>query len=554
MLRPPVRPFLTRSDGQIAVVFALAAIPLLGFTGMAIDYGLATRLQTKLQAATDATALTLCQANAATTAALLQTQANTTMSGYMGSEVGLTVDPLTVASNPRKITLTTHVTSKTFFSAITGKSGLSLAAMAQCAPPTPKTFEIALVLDTTGSMANSGGSGSKMDALKQAASNFVDYVKSDPAFASDTRISIVPFAASVAVDPVSSATASWVDTGGKSSLHWTNIDKTQANALGFTSRLSIFNALKTISPLWAWGGCFETLPYPQNVQDVAATGGNDSLYVPMFAPDEPGGGTTGSTTWNGNYTFNSYIDDWNGTTSSNCTASPSSFANAEKQACKYQNPRNAKPTGSGGVGLPNGPNFQCLSRPLQRLTSDASTLKTLISSLNAAGSTNIHEGFMWGWRTISPKSVFADGASYSSATTNKVLVLMTDGANSWPDNPYTNYNQTLYFSHGYLTNADGSGPGARLPARYQSVSSTAQQRNALDALTQEACTNAKSTGISVYTIGFSVSSDAIDAQGITLLQNCASLPSQAYVANDSSSLIAAFKSIAKSIGALRLTQ
>ena len=159
---------------------------------------------------------------------------------------------------------------------------------------------------------------------------------------------------------------------------------------------------------------------------------------------------------------------------------------------------------------------------------------------------------MWGWRTLSPYSVFADGAAYSTANTNKVLILMTDGANSWPSIPY-NPNQSQYFALGYLANADGSNPSPRLPPGTQ-YSTSQQQRNALDALTQTACTNVKTTGISVYTIGFSVPSDPIDSQGITMLQNCATNANQAFIANDSNSLIAAFNQIATSIGALRLTQ
>ena len=200
---------------------------------------------------------------------------------------------------------------------------------------------------------------------------------------------------------------------------------------------------------------------------------------------------------------------------------------------------------------------------MQRLTTDATALKTLITSMTAAGSTNIHDGVLWGWRTLSPLSVFADGAAYSPANstsptaTNKVMILMTDGANTWPDNSNNNYNQTLYFSHGYLTNADGSSPTPTMPTAYQTVSSistTAQQRNALDQLTLETCTNAKTAGISVYTIGFSVASDPIDSQGITLLQNCASNSKQAFVANDATGLIGAFGQIAASIGALRISQ
>lgn len=547
--------FVREQTGNVAIIFALASVPLIAFTGAAIDYGFATRLQVKLQAANDATALSLCQTPLSTTTPVLQTQAQVTMAGYMGNTNNLVLDPLTVTSNPRKIMLNSHSSMLSFFSGVLGKASSTVTANTQCGTPVPKTFEIALVLDNTGSMTESSGSQTKIQALQTAANNFIDYVANNSAFASDTRLSIVPFAAAVKLDPTSYATASWVDTGGVSPYHWTNVDKTQAKALGFTSRMSLFNSLKTINANWGWGGCFESLPYPQNVQDGAPTNTN-TLYVPLFAPDEPGGGSSTYSSWgpsnNLSYTFNSYIDDSNGL--SNCPASPSSFAAAENQACKYLNPKNASFTANNAyTGLPNGPNFQCVSKPLQRLTTDKNVLKNLINSLTAAGSTNIHEGLMWGWRTLSPSSVFADGASYTSTTTSKVLLLMTDGANSWPANQYNPYNQTQYFTLGYIKNADGSDPSPRLPAS-QAFASATDQRNAVDALTAAACSNAKTTGISIWTIGFSVPSDPIDDQGVKLLTNCASSPSQALTANNSSDLIADFDKIAKSIGALRLTQ
>ena len=554
LLAPLVKRFAAEQTGNVAILFALASVPLIAFTGAAIDYGMATRLQVKLQAANDATALSLCQTPTSTTTAALQLQAQVTMAGYMGTSNGLVIDPLVITSNPRKIVLKSHANMPTFFSNFVGTPTSNVLANTQCGTPMPRTFEIALVLDNTGSMSASAGSQTKIQALQTAATNFVDYVANNTSFASDSRISIVPFAATVKLNPNTYAAMPWVDTAGVSPYHWTNVDKAQAQALGFTSRLSLFNTLKTFSPDWAWGGCFESLPYPQNVQDGAPTNSN-TLYVPFFAPDEPGVGTTGGTTWGPSnakqYTYNSYIDDSNGL--SNCPASPSTFATAENQACKYLSPKNGKPTSNGATGLPNGPNFQCVSKPLQRLTTDKNTLKALISSLTAAGSTNIHEGLMWGWRTLSPLSVFADGVSYTSATTSKVLILMTDGANSWPDNPNPNYNQTFYFTHGYVKNADGSDPSVHLPPS-QAFATTTDERNALDALTSVGCTNVKSTGISVYTIGFSTPGDPIDTQGIKLLRDCASSPSQAIVANDSSSLIAAFDQIAKGIGALRLTQ
>ena len=56
-------------------------------------------------------------------------------------------------------------------------------------------------LDNTGSMAHASGGVSKMDALKSAATTFVNRVFDDPRIGAYAKISLVPFAAAVAVDP-----------------------------------------------------------------------------------------------------------------------------------------------------------------------------------------------------------------------------------------------------------------------------------------------------------------------------------------------------------------
>ena len=556
--------FAHHRGGNVAIMFAFLSVPMLMFGGIAIDYGFATRLETKLQAATDGTALLLCQTPLSTSNADLNTMAQTAMIGAMGA-ANLVVDPLTITSNPRQITLITHKLSTVFFGKLTKTTSINPGAKAQCATPLPKTFEIALVLDNTGSMAASSGGQSKLQAVQTAATNFVTYVYTNSAFSSATRISIVPFAGAVAVDPSTYRYASWIDKNAQSSYHWTNVGL--LSGTGINSRFDIFNKLQTAYSGWGWAGCLETLPYPLNVQDGAPTSGNnDSLYVPLFAPDEPG---DGSTTY-GSYpasnptsvSFNSYIDDYTGVGSCQKPTQDMTFNTSEWRACKYLYPRDASPVSANQyTGIPNGPNFGCTTKPLQRLTKDTTALKNLISNMAPLGSTNIHEGLMWGWRTLSPISVFADGSAYSSSsnttnanTINKIIILMTDGTNSWPDNPYPNYNNSMYFAAGYFKNADTTTPNPRLPPTNQNISDTSSARNALDALTALACKNAKAANISIYTIGFSVPSDPIDAAGQTLLKNCATSSSQFFLANTSDDLIKAFQQIQASIGALRLTQ
>ncbi len=127
-------------------------------------------------------------------------------------------------------------------------------------------------------MNSSGNDGvSKISSLRSAARKFVTYVLNNKSFSTNTKIAIVPFSSAVAVDAAAYRNAAWVDTKGKSPYHWTNFSGT-ADA-GFKSRFDLFAKLQGVVPSWAWAGCFESLPYPQNVSDMA-TNGDASLYMP----------------------------------------------------------------------------------------------------------------------------------------------------------------------------------------------------------------------------------------------------------------------------------
>jgi hypothetical protein len=161
-----------------------------------------------------------------------------------------------------------------------------------------------------------------------------------------------------------------------------------------------------------------------------------------------------------------------------------------------------------------GPHLYCTSRTLTRLTTNQATLTTEIDALNAEGSTNIHEGFMWGWRTISPTATFTDGLAYRTPYNNKVIVLMTDGANTWNANT-TNVLKSVYSAYGYFSNPDGTTANTRVHPDNANPTTSPQGRAALDQLTRLGCKNARDAGVVIYTIAFSVPGDEIDAQGST---------------------------------------
>ena len=257
--------------------------------------------------------------------------------------------------------------------------------------------------------------------------------------------------------------------------------------------------------------------------------------------------------------MNSYIDDSNSEPSCTTTNQPSSDKDRMwKRSCRFLVPKDATSTtysSGGAVFGTTGPNFSCPVRPLTRLTDSQKTLTKEISSLVPGGTTNIHEGVIWGWRTLSPNSVFStDAAAYAKANNNKVLILMSDGTNTWGANPLNSTLKSLYSAYGYFLNADGTGPVGRLPTGTLLPSNDAQARDAMDALTATACQNARSAGVIIYTVGFSVASDPIDQDGIDLLRSCAGSSTRAFVANNSTALIETFKKIANDLGSIRLVR
>ncbi|HUZ67657.1 MAG TPA: TadE/TadG family type IV pilus assembly protein [Beijerinckiaceae bacterium] len=531
--------------GNIAITFALCLVPLMLTIGVAINYSGGVLLQTKLQTATDATVLALAL-HLSDTPAQLTAAAQSYMNA---SDVGVgstIVSGPTLSAGGSEVCMTTAAENPASFF----KMSLINVSTTACAASSGTNLEIALVLDNSGSMEDSAGGEAKIDALKAAATNFVNSLFANhPTPSGQTtpalRMSLVPFQDAVAISSADTqnGTANWIDVNGQSSWEWNGMIPPSNLASGLTpgtivnSRLDIYKWLVAAGgSKYAWRGCFESLPYPMNVQDVTPSISNpDSLYVPTFAPDEP------DKYKNSNLFSNTYLTD----DSSSCIGTPPISPNdppRQERICKYE-----KPGLSPLKYYWSGPNYACNALPLMRLTTSESSIQSEISRMVALGDTDLHEAMMWGWRTLSPNGPFQDGSPYNS--TKKIIVMMTDGMNFVPA-------ITASMNNG-LPPIGGSGYGAlgyaafdtgRIPAGYQTVTSQANgnQSPAMDELTREACANARAAGISIYTIGFQAV-DIISASGQQLLKDCAGDPSHFYLVTDEPSLAKALASI--SLGA-----
>jgi Flp pilus assembly protein TadG len=369
--------------------------------GAAVDYSRATSLRARLQSATDAATLA-----AAKRIATLDDKALTDLAQQIiasqTSDPTAKVTKLNVSNDKSRIEIASTAISTNAFMQIAGFKEIPLSADAATAIDN-STYEIALVLDNSGSMAASAGGSSKIQALRDAANQLVDTMLTSGPSASRTKISIVPFTLSVQVG-AQYATASWMDRTAQSPIHWQNFNYASSSWKP-ASRFDIFSQLNI-----PWGGCVESRPGDWGVTDAAPTSSDpSSLFVPMLAPDEPGdAGATSYSTSTATWTYeNSYVGDNPTLECASETNTADEYQAAQGKLCKYRNAPFAN-TASG-----RGRNFMCDAKPLLRLTTDMTALHGSINAMTAGGNTNLFEGFAWGWRTLSPNAPFSDGKAYN---------------------------------------------------------------------------------------------------------------------------------------------
>lgn len=196
-LRAMARRFRRDQRGNVLMMFGLALVPLMGVVGVAVDYSRASNARqalnsaidsAALMAARDAQKLTDAQVKARVDAWILDNLPADVKSEFTGSTV--TIDRTT-----RTIKVTAQAKVPTTISRVLGNTELPVGTTSQSTWGTNK-IELALVLDNTGSMANSG----KMTALKQASKDLIQIMKDAALDVDQIRISIVPFNTQVRVD------------------------------------------------------------------------------------------------------------------------------------------------------------------------------------------------------------------------------------------------------------------------------------------------------------------------------------------------------------------
>lgn len=579
------RRFFEDRRGNFAIATAVSIVPILGALALAIDYSEMTRQRALALNALDAAGIAAARFYVAggsekDTIAYAKDFFQANMNGIDTSAANFQLTLPSSESGGGLLTIDASYTFKPFFfdafSSLVSKDQTALQITAETKVRLKNTLEVALVLDNSGSMNDTGsGSGKKrIDLLKTAAKQLVDTLAGQAAqikqIDKPVQFSVIPFAGSVNVGP-QYATASWMDVDGRSPVHHENFNwATMPSGKQVTlsggiyykvgtgwgsaagqkvTRFSLFNDMQRVTgQTWtsnwvqkcgwtwsgyrcnwvdegsysytygsyaSWQGCVEMRPHPYNLDATAPSSSMpETLIVPMFAPDETDSTTNGTA-------YTSYWAD--GTTGTDIVR--------QRFMPKYFEPNTTSAAASG-----KGPNASCTTAPITRLTdvtsvSGKNVVNGAIDAMTANGATTVPQGIVWGWKTLTSTEPFADGRAEFEKGNDKVVIVLTDGANTYYTPGSLGYgdgagNKSIYSAYGYAGVNQSGQSKSRIFMGTSVNSSTYSNSNYTAAMTQQMnaiCEKAKTSGLVVMTVALDLSSSKSDELGqINALKNCAS--------------------------------
>jgi Flp pilus assembly protein TadG len=579
--------FVREVAGNIAVLTAFLLIPIAGIGALAVDYGRALDVRTRLQHAADAAVLA-----AKGDASVSRSEAERTARGFFDFNaqkvLGARIKSVDVAALDTSITVDVLAEIDTTLGRLLGEDLMTIRVRSK-AVSAMDDLELALVLDNTGSMRD------HMDELRAGAGDLVNTLFDHAGTQSNLKVAVVPYVGTVNIGnepahmawmdsdadsrhhaealewksfgyelgcvytPVGGATDPGIGTHGFLWDHLPSLADAVRSVLGLSpaqaatasdvpapfnfspscwiaspTKLNNFELFDQI-PNADWKGCVEARPEPYDVTDHAPDRSTpDTLFVPWFWPDEIDNAAlmaSGAAL----RTVNDYLPDRLDLRNSIAPKFNDPWPGwGQANILKY----NGTWAVIDEVGPEtSGPNKSCPD-PILPLTNQRSPVTAKINNLvhwDGSG-TNIAEGLMWGWRVLSPGEPFTEGAAYGKAT--KVIVLMTDGINNI--NPVQDFGHlSEYSSYGYLQQW---GENRIATKTYAAFKAYADQRLGL------ACANAKAAGIQIYTVAFGIT----EPDTLQLLRDCATAPPYAYTAATSTELVEAFRGVASQLSKLRL--
>jgi Flp pilus assembly protein TadG len=401
-----LRAFRDDTGGNVVSLFAIGAVSFIGLTGMAVDYSRAVQTRSSIFAAADSAALA-----AARTTGTAAEREKVAKDVFEANTLKLTevIGLKMVAENITKdganygFRVNAGGAVKSYFGGMFGLEQVSMDVSAEALSTIASKTEIALVLDTTGSM-----SGWKMTTLKKAAGDMVENLSKLATKADQLKFAVVPFAEYVNVG-IPNRNKPWIDVPADYQDPSKKVCWKSKPVIGQENCTQVWVPPQPGSPP---GTCYnDGVPYSCGGSSPKAGYYKqkcDKIYGPEQETCQIQQGA-----WH----------KWHG-----CVGSRA-------------NPLDTQ-DGNYGTRIPGLMDTWC-SDPLLELTSDFNKVKSTVKALSPSGNTYIPAGLMWGWRTLSAKEPFTANTSTPTDQERKYFVLMTDGMNTKsPTYPKHNGNDT----------------------------------------------------------------------------------------------------------------
>lgn len=499
--------FVKDQRGNVAILFAFSAVPVIGLLGGAVDVTRHHRYKTEILNAMDATAIALVRQdtqNDADADAFVNKYIAPMLPGRGGDRM-LHMDAFNAIKIEGGYRIVSDGYMDTAFLPVVGIGEMALDLSTEVMTSGGK-YEIALALDNTGSMAERN----KIGALRRAANHLTDLLYEDDGAEDRVKMALIPFTTTVNIRG-EAFKPEWLDPSGLGlgTHRFDSYDRA-------VSRLDIFDALgggkKGPDGLpAAWKGCVEARAGDYDVDDTVPGADPATRWTPFLSPDGADSGSGPSYARS-----NSYLRDAGGRTAL------ARMRNVDKYFT---------PDIQGRFDEERGPNQSCRG-PIVELNNDQDRMRRAINAMQPGGYTHIPQGLVWGWRVLSHDEPFDQGAEYDDVTTQKALVLLSDGKNTVTDSDYTSY--------GYLADAR-LGPSA-----------SASKRK-LDENVTTICEQVKAKGIRLYMVLLEENDPATKQ----IFEDCASRVDGKplyYEVPDASTLTQVFGSIGTDLNNIRISR
>ena len=457
-LRAAARRFAGANDGNIAILFGIAVIPIITFVGAAVDYTRAVSARSSMQAALDSTAVML--GKDLTEGTITTSQISEKAEAYFKA--------LYTNTEAKSVAIEATYTQNTGNGStilVKGSGNIETGFMRVVGFPTMdfntnststwgmKRMRVALVLDNTGSMDMNG----KMGAMKTAATDMITDLSSYWKKDGDVYISIIPFAKDVNVG-TANVDAAWINWSEWEAEPPILNDKSSTDNAAFKTAKA-----GSTCPFTSGKHGFVCKDRPatqsgaQTVSNIPSNGyicpgldngnklpGKANIYYNGCYTT-----TTGSTASCGTFgpsrctcsgsNNNKVCHFWRGDdTPATAAARPahSTWTGCINDRDQSYDASNDDPGSAVNEGTPSKRFYaeqwsQCLGSTVTSMSEQWQTLKDQINAMTASGNTNQAVGMAWGWQSLSTKNGPIKAPPKDANYVYKdYIVLLSDGLNT----------------------------------------------------------------------------------------------------------------------------